>query len=239
MIISLDAGNTRIKWGVFAAGRWQAQGALATADSEALAHLVDSWPHKARLAIANVAGASVAQRLHRLIDDKWPQALYLQSSAQQGGVRNGYEHSSQLGADRWAALIGARHLVQGACLIVSAGTATTIDQLDADGVFQGGVILPGYELMRQALAQGTAQLSLAAGNFVEPARNTSDAMTSGCLSAQMGAIERAYRQMPPGATCVLSGGGAALLAPHLALPLRQFDNLVLEGLRYLALEAAD
>ena len=114
--------------------------------------------------------------------------------------------------------------------------------LDAEGVFQGGAILPGYELMRRSLARDTAQLPLAEGHYATPPRNTMDAIVSGCLQAQAGAIERMHRQLPPGSPCVLTGGAAPLLAdlPGLAdLPLRRIDNLVLEGLLRFAADSAD
>jgi len=49
------------------------------------------------------------------------------------GVRSRYERPEQLGPDRWAALIAARALRHAPCLVVNAGTATTVDALSADG----------------------------------------------------------------------------------------------------------
>jgi type III pantothenate kinase len=237
MIIAIDAGNSRIKWGVFGAGAWQAQGVLATSEAGRLAEVAIDWPPDALIAVCNVAGDAVAQTLRGVLGQRCAQIRWLRSSAAQCGVTNRYERPEQLGVDRWAALIGARALIGDACLVVCAGTATTIDLLDAEGVFQGGVILPGYDLMRQSLAQNTAQLPLAAGHFSEQPRNTMDAIVSGCLLAQAGAIERLYRQLPAGATCLLTGGAAPLLAGQLALPVRRVENLVLQGLLRFAHEA--
>jgi hypothetical protein len=116
---------------------------------------------------ANVAARRWARRWPR-----WPRSAcrcyWAKSQSAQHGVRNLYERPpEQLGADRWAALIGARALLGSTCLVVCAGTATTIDRLDASGLFRGGLILPGYDLMRAALAANTAQLPLAEG--VSPA----------------------------------------------------------------------
>ncbi len=110
-------------------------------------------------------------------------------------MRNLYENPERLGADRWAALIGARALHPHACVVVTAGTATTVDLLSAAGDFLGGLILPGVELMQQALARGTAQLPLADGRFALQPRRTVDAIRSGCLQAQAGAVERMFRQI--------------------------------------------
>ena len=116
--------------------------------------------------------------------------------------------------------------------MVTSGTATTADVLDGAGVFQEGVILPGLDLMRSSLARDTAQLPLADGRFEPLPRRTVDAIVSGCLHAQLGAIERMFRlvEAETGAVCLLNGGAAGSLAPLLDIPLRQVDNLVLEGL---------
>ena len=125
-----------------------------------------------------------------------------------------------------------RGLTTGACLVVCAGTATTVDLLGADGEFRGGLIFPGFDLMRAALARDTAQLPLAEGEYRPLPRNTRDAIFSGCLHAQAGAIERMFATLAgaPGALCLLTGGGAARLAPHLNIPLQLTDNLILDGL---------
>ena len=130
-------------------------------------------------------------------------------------------------------------MFHGPCLVVAAGTATTADVLRGDGTFLGGVILPGLDLMKRSLAENTADLPLARGRFSEAPRNTADAIESGCLLAQAGAIERAFRAMEPGAACVLGGGAAARIASHLSIPVRLVDNLVLEGLVRIANDSPD
>jgi type III pantothenate kinase len=121
--------------------------------------------------------------------------------------------------------------------VVTAGTATTVDVLRGDGRFVGGVILPGLELMKRSLARDTAGLPLAKGRFAGEPRNTADAIETGCLLAQAGAIERAFATMEPGAACVLAGGSARRIARHLSIPVRLVDNLVLEGLVRIAEDA--
>jgi type III pantothenate kinase len=73
---------------------------------------------------------------------------------------------------------------------------------------------------------------LASGEHASYPRNTNDAIISGCLEAQLGAIERAFARIAgePDALCLLSGGAAQMLAPQLNIPHRLIDNLVLEGL---------
>ena len=160
-------------------------------------------------------------------------------------MTNEYEHPAKLGVDRWCALIGARHLQSGACIVVGAGTATTVDMLSADGRFLGGVILPGFELMKRSLSENTAALPFAEGAYVERPRNTADAIETGVLHAQAGAIERMTVQLqklaglrkPP--VCLVSGGAAQVIAAALGTPLRIVDHLVLEGVARIAMQGGD
>jgi len=232
MDLLLDAGNTRLKWGLRDASGWRGQGAVAIGELDGLADVLAAAGPIRRVLGANVAGAGVAARLAELLAVRGLEPVWVMPSASAFGVHNRYLDPARLGADRWAALVGARALHGAAALVVTSGTATTADVLDGDGVFQGGVILPGLDLMRSSLARDTAQLPFADGRFEPLPRRTADAIVSGCLHAQLGAIERMFRRVEAkaGAVCLLNGGAAASLAPLLEIPLRRVDNLVLEGL---------
>lgn len=231
-MIAIDAGNTRIKWGVHDGARWLEQGALPTGAVSRLAEVSAGWPGAERVVACNVAGEAVGATVEAALASRFGALHWLRSGAQCCGVRNGYEQPERLGADRWAALIGARAQTAHACLVVCVGTATTVDWLAADGEFRGGLILPGVDLMRASLARNTAQLPLAEGEFRCAPRNTMDAIVSGCLHAQIGAIERMYAQLSaePGALCLLTGGAAPSLVPHLKIPFVLVESLILDGL---------
>lgn len=229
MILCLDAGNTRLKWGLRDGGQWAAQGVCAHAAIDGLAAALPVRP--GRVIACNVAGEAVAAAIEKLARVLAVPLDWFKSSVSAGGVSNGYDNPAQLGADRWAALIGARALHAGSALVVMAGTATTIDILDADGTFRGGLILPGLDLMRASLARNTAGLPEARGAYRAVPTNTDDAIVSGALHATLGAIERMGRRAASADfQAVLSGGAADALAPHLDLPLRRVEHLVLEGL---------
>ncbi|MDB5840414.1 MAG: type pantothenate kinase [Herminiimonas sp.] len=258
MLLLIDAGNTRVKWalaeecgpGAGAAdagwGRWAAAGAAGHAE---LAHLATAWraAKPSRILISNVAGAAVREALDRLLEGAAgagaSQAEWFKSAPQRGSVRNAYRDPAQLGCDRFASAIGARAQFPGQpLLIVTCGTATTIDALTADGVFLGGMILPGLDLMAAALASNTAQLPQVAQQTaaITPfADNTADAIASGCIAAQTGAIEHALGALNKrhgAARCILSGGAAGRVAPHLQVPCSMVENLVLIGLQVVAME---
>ncbi len=232
MIVAIDAGNSRIKWGLHDGTRWLDSGVLATVDVAWLSEAADEWPESARVVVCNVAGAAIGESISAQLAARRYTIAFLRASREACGVYSTYARPSQLGADRWAALIGARALHSGPCLVVCAGTATTVDLLDAAGVFRGGLILPGFDLMRATLAQNTAQLPFAEGAFCAEPRNTVDAIVSGCRQAQLGAIERMFAAIATEeqALCLLTGGGSEALAAHLKIPFELADNLVLGGL---------
>lgn len=235
MIVCLDSGNTRIKWGVHDGVRWLAQGAVMQDQPEGLARLLSDWPEPERVMLANVAGTAAHARIRRQLapwDTVW---CDVQSTASAQGVTNLYKSPERLGVDRWCALIAAWTMHRSAAVVVMAGTATTIDTLDADGRFLGGCILPGIGLMRRSLAGGTAGLPFADGAYSANPRCTDDAIVSGVLEAQAGAIERAFRRLGEASgICLLSGGYGNGISPCLAIPHQLTDNLPLEGLRQIA-----
>lgn len=233
MILCLDAGNSRLKYGLRSDDRWLAQGAIDYDAVDALLRTLPAVPE--RILACNVAGTAARESIEGLAATADVTLEWFASAATSCGVRNGYDRFAQLGADRWAALIGARSLHPGACVVVMAGTATTIDVLDHTGLFRGGLILPGLHLMQSALARNTADLPHARGSFRElPATNTDDAIVSGALHATLGAVTRMRSTLGNVATCLLSGGAAPALAPCIEAPLKQVENLVLEGLARFA-----
>ena len=243
MRLLIDAGNTRVKWALAekhaVPGEWQSSGALFHSELVALGDVLSQ--HQLRSAwVSNVAGASIRSQLEALLRASGmpiESVHWFRSQAQCAGVINGYRDPSQLGCDRFASLLGARALFpEQALLVITAGTATTIDALDASGRFLGGMILPGLGTMAQSLALSTAQLPhvearLSVSCFAD---NTLDAIVSGCVQAQVGAIMQARAQLPS-AFCVLSGGAAEYLLPYLPAPVEQVEQLVLRGLQVAAL----
>ena len=236
MVLAIDAGNTRVKWGLHDGARWRARAWVATAQAGRLKAVLARLPAPELIVIANVAGSVFGDKLRQAL----PAAAtrWLKSTRAQAGIRSSYATPAQLGVDRWAALIGAYRLFGAAAVVVNAGTALTVDALTADGVFAGGMIVPGVELMRKALQENTAGLQRRTGKFSFFPDATGDAIMSGAINASCGAIERMARFLEDAGQaaplCVISGGGAALLAPQLNLEVKLVDNLVLEGLLTIA-----
>ena len=236
MLLAIDAGNTRIKWGVHDGASWRSTGFIGTAHSSELLLQLGSVP--AQIIISNVAGAAVEASLLAQLSGKAHAFHVIRSLPDQCGVHNSYRNPGQLGTDRWAAIIGARALGPGAKIVVVAGTAMTVDALSAEGRFLGGLIVPGHMLMQSALRANTAQLGVPQGTWDEFPTETADAIASGAIQASVGAVMRLRdalrREIGSDPGCVLSGGGAPLLGPHLPFPALIQDNLVLDGLAVIA-----
>jgi type III pantothenate kinase len=241
-ILLVDAGNTRVKWALAQegapAGEWIAHGAVVHAELDSLQ---PAWSGHAvkRAIVSNVAGAGMRERLACLLTQVLKaQPEWFSAQPELAGLRNRYRNPGQLGADRFAAALGARTLVPGKALVVATcGTATTVDAVSGEGEFLGGMILPGLGLMLDSLARGTAQLPAASADAAPPpvfADNTLDAIRSGCVSAQAGAIARAVASLPA-ELCIVSGGAAGHIAPALSVPYRMLDNIVLAGLHAAAI----
>lgn len=233
-LLALDAGNTRIKWGVERDGGWVATGAVPTARPDDLREALAAAPRASQAIASNVAGAALQKQLESTCLALGLQLRVIGSEAAQLGVANGYREPAQLGSDRWAALIAAHKAHAGHKLVVNAGTALTVDALTADGRFLGGIIVPGPALMRASLDRGTAGLRLTEGDFHAFPASTPDAITSGAIQAAVGAICRMREAMAGAgaapARVVLSGGAAGEIASHLPIEVAIHENLVLDGL---------
>jgi len=133
-------------------------------------------------------------------------------------LENRYEIPEQVGMDRLANAAGAKYLWGAPIIIVDFGTAITLDFLDREGAYAGGVILPGLEMSANALFRGTSRLPRI--SLVRPPRvlgTTTDAsMQSGLFFGTLGAveslIERLWEEAGYKTRVVATGGGASEIA---------------------------
>lgn len=247
--MAIDIGNTRLKWAVYASAQPGtaplSHGAVFLENIDGLAE--GEWGTlRAPQALlgCNVAGDAVRRRVEEQLELWDIPPRWVVPTAQDGGVVNGYDHPTRLGADRWTALIGAhwhgqQRRLQRPVLVVMIGTAVTVDALDLQGRFLGGLILPGHGIMLRALESGTAGLRVPTGEVRRFPTNTSDALTSGGNYAITGAIERMHRHLrehtglPP--LTLITGGAGWKVAPHLEIEHELIEGLIFDGL--LALQA--
>jgi len=114
MLLLIDAGNTRIKWGIPDTQQLPAPAHPAWLKITSVAHdqtdqLLAEWQqHKVtRILISNVAGSDVKTRLMNLLAHAFPDLTpeWFASQAQCAGVTNNYQNPQQLGCDRFASAI--------------------------------------------------------------------------------------------------------------------------------------
>src|SRR4051794_30901423 len=125
-VITVDAGNSRIKWGVWE-DEWSSQGATPTAQVDTLGAAWSTLLPAYAIYASSVAGPHVRAWLDEWARTRGTEVHWLASRNEQCGVRNVYREPSQLGTDRWASLIAAWHFVRGPAVVINAGTAVTID----------------------------------------------------------------------------------------------------------------
>lgn len=243
MHLLIDLGNSRLKWAQYATGLWRTDAASLDSEKNIEALFDKVWGKIAkpqRVIVCSVSSLERLSALEQWMRTRWSVTAHVVCpQAQQLGVKNLYRRPEQLGADRWAALIGARGLTDSAACVVDAGTAVTVEALSATGEFLGGAIFPGLHLLRDSLARGTVAIATADGNAADClARSTADGVAAGTLYGLAGAVERLIdeyrRTLGEPMKIFLTGGDAPVLAAHLRVRLTPAPDLVLKGLARIA-----
>ena len=242
-LLTIDSGNTHVKWGLHDGSNWLEQGTLAQDKSILLQQAWKNLPTPHDIIISNVSSIETKKKLSEFLSCWKAKPRWITPLTYQCGVRNYYADPSLLGSDRWAALIAAWNWQQKGCLVVDAGTAMTVDALSDTGEFLGGIIVPGFELMKKALTTNITALQNQEGEFSDFPNNTANAIHSGTVHALVGTVNRmselfsiALGHMPK---CIISGGASQQLMSELNMDASVVDNLVLEGLVLIAEENSE
>lgn len=236
-------------------GREPAAVAFDNLDPHALGDWLGTLTHKPTLALGvNVAGPGRGEGIREALARHHCPVHWITSRAQLLQLKNNYTQPAQLGADRLVALLGVRSRLPAThppFVLASFGTATTIDTVGPDDTFIGGLIFPGPALMRSSLARGTANLPLAEGSVTDFPTDTHQAIASGIVAAQAGAVVRqwlaASQHYGQPATLYVAGGSWPQVEHEMQRLLAQtgstmnaaptpcyLDRPVLDGLALLA-----
>ncbi len=233
MILALDIGNKRLKWGRWDGSVFAATGALDWRASYGLQQLPREAPTS--IVACTVAAPQAAQRVEQFCLSQWgTKPAYLATSRRCGAVTCAYDDPAELGADRWAGLLGAHALYPGDVCIIDCGTAVTVDVITASGQHLGGAITPGLSTMRAALDRDTHQLTDEPAAAEVLARSTASAIQGGTLLGLAGAVDRlvdeAERLSGLRLDCVITGGDGPALKDLLRRGSVLQPHLVLHGL---------
>lgn len=250
--IAIDIGNSRIKFGLLSISD-NGTDFPELDDSFFVKHgdtipwdKIGDWVNEAKIEAGEVAVASVnPPALERLIND-WgkrslPQPTII-DKASQLELTVQVDAPDRVGIDRLLnGVAGNRIRSAGQPLIIlTSGTAGTIDLLNTNGVFVGGSIFSGLEMTARSLHDYTALLPLLTveelrSDFPSPlGKNTRDAMHAGIFWGHVGAVKELisrmsepFEQTPE---LIVTGGAARMLVPHLPSHARWMPHLVLYGL---------
>jgi type III pantothenate kinase len=241
-VLLVDLGNTNLKWARWRGGQLGPVAAVGHRDRPLPVLLQERWqeePAPGRMLVSNVAGPEAAEALRRWTGARWGLAPgMVRPGARMLGVENGYGDPERLGVDRLLAMGAAWGRLGRAFCLVDCGTAITLDAVDASGCHLGGLILPGFAMMRWALERGTAIPPLGEPAGLELlARDTATAVESAPVHALAALLRRVVDSMAGTAArpaVVLTGSAAERLQPALDLEFEPMENLVIEGLALLA-----
>lgn len=261
MNLLIDLGNTRLKWACYQDKKINAVRGHAYDADQLSTFFSREWaditkPNK--VYVSSDVAPPITEKLQQWAQTQWGvQVQVITPKNHAYGVKNAYENPLQLGSDRWAALVAVKNNIKQPAIIIDCGTAITVDAITASGVHQGGMIVPGIQLMRNALLKGThkietttdhKEISLASNTL---ASNTMDGIRSGVLSAAVAFINSAVErvnsilvkqqstvQSTARATMqknmqiqnIITGGDAEIMLPLLEEIFLHKPNLVLEGL---------
>ena len=248
-LLLIDIGNTRTKWCLLnpLLNDWDFEkfyGVMSNSESpfsqmgnHTLQAIIDEREHIQQIIICNVAQDSVGHLWRQWLMMHLPQTSINEftSSLTFSKVENHYLAPYDLGNDRWAAIIGGFYFApQGNYLVVSSGTATTIDYINEELAFEGGLILPGINLMLHALGSKTALLPNLSYQSPQVIPNyslghsTDSAILQGVLYSQLGAIQLTLDLNPQIRFLIVSGGNASLLYQHLEAKTNQNLKVILD-----------
>lgn len=243
MKLLVDMGNTRLKWATINDEQLITGEPLLNAvlTQQTLLKLWQPLTAPTQLVIACVSANQSLTLVMEVAVSLWADIniVRVRSQAQGFGLTNAYLQPEKLGVDRWLALIAARHFYTVPACVVDCGTAITVDLIDADGHHLGGLISAGLALMKKSLAHGTDALPFSdTSHPLEAANFTEAAIYSGTLLAAVGLIEQVLAKLG-NVSVILTGGDAALIAPHLSIKAIVDPDLVLRGLAIAADKSTD
>ena len=247
MLLAIDVGNSKISLGVFDKGeliaRWRLETERTrTADEYGIAarNLFESAGLDCK-SVEGVAIASVVLPLNAVLcqmsEAYFNRTPLLIDHTTETGLPLRYETPASIGADRIVDAVAAVHKYGAPCIVADLGTATTIDAVNAEGVYLGGIITAGAGIMLDALTQRAPRLPR-----VEIARppsvigsSTIHSLQSGIYFGYIALVDGIMQKMIDEMNCtprvVATGGIAPLLAGGSKFIELVDETLTLEGIR--------
>jgi type III pantothenate kinase len=247
-IVAIDIGNTKIGIGLFLDGKEESiQTIPGGSDGELRQCLMDAW-EKIPIIETSVEGkrngaivvSSVkpvwTDEIRQIVEEDLGEKTLVIGEDIPLPMTVWVDEPRKVGTDRVMAASAAYAVVEDAVVVVDLGTAVTIDLVDEHGTFQGGVIVPGFDISAQALKDHTALLPKVT---VHPpsgpyGKNTADAINCGLYYSIIGAMEEIIRryaeQIGRWPQTIITGSGAEVIKDDCPFVDNYVPHLVIKGI---------
>ncbi len=192
--------------------------------------------------VSSEANREICTRLHKTFSIKPTQ---LKATRSLMGVRNGYRKPSQLGDDRWCAVVGGHNIIKKPFMVVDCGSAISIDLVNFNAKHEGGYILSGFEGYGNSFlhTHKLKNLKIKKINLrtrTSIAKETSDALVKGYLLMVTSAIERIYKEFAADIECkpklIVTGPYSKEIFLHTSLKVKFEPDFVLKCLGVISME---
>lgn len=207
-IIAVDIGNTNIDIGLFLEGEEQfiksIPGQSRTKLTDCLKSawqkipIAESSKDKKRNGVIVVSSVKPAwtKLVQQIVKDNLGEKVYIVGKDIPLPMTLWVDEPGKVGTDRVVSAAAAYAVVEDAVVVADFGTAVTIDLVDENGVFLGGVICPGFEISAKALQENTAQLPKAKVSKPKApyGKNTTEAINCGLYYSAIGTLEEVIRR---------------------------------------------
>jgi len=246
-ILLVDVGNSSVKWSVSVSSntndlsQMQQQYYPENIANSFFTKCWDKLEKPAKVLVSCVADKKVLYTLNNTVEQLWGiEAQEITALNEVSGFVNAYLEPSDLGSDRWCAMIGANEIIKSDFIVADCGSAITIDVVSNHeknvSRHLGGYILPGLEMMKHSLGTQTADVTVDLEHTkttLSPSNTTIGCVNSAVYLSAVTLIETVFEQQlkqSDGVQCLLTGSDAVLLSEFLTIDYILLPDLVLRGL---------
>jgi len=247
-IIAVDIGNTNITIGLFLEDKEEFIKSVPGRSRARLTDLLKSaWQkipvaksskEKKRDGVIVVSSVKPAwtKLIQQIVKDNFGEKVYIIGKDIPLPMTLWVDEPEMVGTDRVVSAAAAYDVVEDAVVVADFGTAVTIDLIDKKGIFQGGVICPGFKISAEALDKNAAQLPKVkvARPKTPYGKTTSQAINCGLYYSAIGTLEEVIRryaeEIGRWPHTVLTGSAAELIKDDCDFIDSYVPNLVVKGI---------
>lgn len=249
-IIAVDIGNSNIKIALFVDGDQIPTRTVSGDDAGKLGEILKELWHQIPVSVRSKEGKRDGVIVFCSVKPAWTEVLLdvcrsqLDEKALEIGIdkdiplplKAAVEYPANVGVDRIVAAAAAYFVVDSAVIVADIGTAITVDLVDNEGDFLGGVIAPGFGISSKSLNLNTALLpDVQVKTPVNPiGTNTQEAISNGVYYSVVGLLETISRkyaeQLGQWPQMIVTGTGAEIIKDDCSFVDNWVDELVIKGI---------